>query len=158
MRRLLASKLSFPPKFANRNPRNLELLNLAQKDKGNHLSRFGNTHYYKVTFDSTSQDVSAKIIHSSGNVVFHLSSKDPAVNKFIIKGDNINNAKKLAKLFAFSCLQSGIFALKHYRNNPELGEKENSFLEIIERYGIELEEVENIERRYIPGYDYDEKL
>merc|ERR1719334_684022 len=155
--RLLAAVFAFPSPFRNRNPRNLELLNLRPRDRGSQFSAVRSDHYHRIIFERKGRFLNSKIEHSNGNIVLSASTKEYSIGSFLAKTYSSQAARNLAKILAYRCLQSGIESARFYKTTPEYSEKENIFLESLQKNGIELDEVDVIEQKTIPGVDYDEE-
>ncbi|OAF67743.1 hypothetical protein A3Q56_04537, partial [Intoshia linei] len=65
----------------NKNPRNLELMNLAVKSKGWDLNMNRKEYYIKVCLDVTNRNVTANCVHRWRGSLLTVSTKDTDISK-----------------------------------------------------------------------------
>jgi len=140
--------------FVNRNPRNLERLSLAPKDRGwgNGLaytpgSNFPNREYYhRIYVDKTNSNVTAYLEHYLGRVVFSVSTEDWKIRQHLYKGNDVAACKNIGKLLAERCIRAGI-SCAHWSMPEEVTETSSTIKAVydaITETGFALEEPEAI--------------
>ncbi|XP_022093374.1 39S ribosomal protein L18, mitochondrial-like [Acanthaster planci] len=96
------------PNFVNRNPRNLERMAVAQRDKGWSRSHPRKNYWHKLHFEKSNWHTRAYIQHYNGNVVISASTKEWAIKKHLYSTADVSAAENIGRILAQRCLESGI--------------------------------------------------
>ncbi|KAK3908638.1 39S ribosomal protein L18, mitochondrial [Frankliniella fusca] len=96
------------PVFHNRNPRNLELMTIAQKPEGYHLERFKVSYWHKLIVSVNQSKLTADIVHNNGSTVISASTGEFGIRKFLYRPTDVCAYKTIGKVIAQRCLESGI--------------------------------------------------
>jgi len=129
------------PKIENRNPRNLEKMALALKQKGFKLDSPTEHYYHKLILEKGTPHTTAYIQHCSGEIVLSASTKEWAIRKYLYSGNDVSAAKNIGKIIAQRCLESGILHVHASFNQEEqISESVTEFLKEVEKGGLSLEE------------------
>ncbi|KAL3857900.1 hypothetical protein ACJMK2_012525 [Sinanodonta woodiana] len=144
------------PVFLNRNPRNLEYMNLAYKRRGWRFQAPRKDYYNKLIFEPGNSQTKAYIEHWQGTRVVEASTKEWAIRKHLYSCTDVSAAKAVGSVLARRCLESGLTCV-FYDEQPEdkNSEKYQSFLTAIKEGHVELTEPEEIVPEYKPGIDYE---
>uniref|UniRef100_UPI00398F32B6 large ribosomal subunit protein uL18m n=1 Tax=Pristiophorus japonicus TaxID=55135 RepID=UPI00398F32B6 len=96
--------------FVNRNPRNLERLALARKDKGWQTTWPGHTYWHRLRFRKTQQHITA-YVEPGGygrNAVTLASTQEWAIKKHLYSTRDVTAAENVGRVLAQRCLEAGI--------------------------------------------------
>ncbi|GAB5572027.1 39S ribosomal protein L18 [Prionailurus iriomotensis] len=92
------------PEFTNRNPRNLELLAVARKERG-----WGTAWPSReLRVIRTQHHVEALVEHRSGQVVVSASTREWAIKKHLYSTTNVVACESVGRVLAERCLEAGI--------------------------------------------------
>ncbi|KAM7000835.1 large ribosomal subunit protein uL18m [Tautogolabrus adspersus] len=106
------------PTFENRNPRNLEQLALAVKDRGWKTSWPHREFYHRLVFSRTQHHVTAEVFSStSSDPVVSCSTKEWAVKKELPSTRCVAACQAVGEVLAQRCQQAGITRMV-YREIP----------------------------------------
>ena len=101
--------------------------------------------------------LNSHVEHSNGNIVISASTSEYSIGSFFRKTFSLQATNSLAKILAYRCLQSGIDSVKFYKTGAGPSEREQTFLDGLKKYGLELGEVDVIKQIRIPGVDYEKE-
>ncbi|XP_052132139.1 39S ribosomal protein L18, mitochondrial [Frankliniella occidentalis] len=127
------------PVFHNRNPRNLELMTIAQKPEGYHLDRFNVSYWHKLVITVSQSKVSADIVHNNGSSVVSASTGEFGIRKFLYRPTDVSAYKTIGKVIAQRSLESGINSV-FFDLEYEEGTKLAFLMEEAMKIGLSLEE------------------
>ncbi|KAM8973474.1 large ribosomal subunit protein uL18m [Pelodytes ibericus] len=96
------------PKFANRNPRNLERLALAVKDRGWGTMWPTRQFWHRLRFERTQHHVTAFVEHCNGNVVVSASTREWAVKKHLYSTKDVMACENIGRVLSQRCLEAGV--------------------------------------------------
>ncbi|XP_053179264.1 39S ribosomal protein L18, mitochondrial [Scomber japonicus] len=97
------------PTFVNRNPRNLEQMSLAVKDRGWKTVWPHREFYHRLVFSRTQHHVTAEVFSSSSPVpVLSCSTKEWAVKKELASTNCVAACQAVGDVLAHRCHQAGI--------------------------------------------------
>ncbi|KAF3693872.1 39S ribosomal protein L18, mitochondrial [Channa argus] len=97
------------PSFVNRNPRNLEQMALAVKDRGWKTSWPHQEFYHRLVFSRTQHHVTAEVFSSSSPVpVLSCSTKEWAIKKELASTNCVAACQAVGDVLAHRCQQAGI--------------------------------------------------
>ncbi|XP_078713554.1 large ribosomal subunit protein uL18m [Lampetra fluviatilis] len=96
------------PDFVNRNPRNLERMALALKDRGWDTVWPNRCYWHRLCLDRTQQHVSAWVEHCSRHVVVSVSTHEWAIKRHLHSTSDVAAAENVGRVLAQRCLESGI--------------------------------------------------
>eukprot|EP00064_Thunnus_orientalis_P022323 superscaffoldBa00007423_g22516 len=97
------------PTFVNRNPRNLEQMALAVKDRGWKTTWPHREFYHRLVFSRTQHHVTAEVFSSSSPVpVLSCSTKEWAVKKELASTNCVAACQAVGEVLAHRCQQAGI--------------------------------------------------
>ncbi|KAM3613069.1 uncharacterized protein V6R79_019599 [Siganus canaliculatus] len=100
---------SVNPTFVNRNPRNLEQMALAVKDRGWKTTWPHQQFYHRLEFSRTQHHVTAQVFSSSSTVpVLCCSTKEWAVKKQLASTNCVAACQAVGEVLAHRCQQAGI--------------------------------------------------
>jgi len=125
----------------NRNPRNLERLRIAYKPKGYFLEKPGRSFWHKLVLKSTSQGVTAQIIHFENGPVLEASTNEWSIRKHLYQSTDTSAYINLARVFAQRCLASGLTEMT-CTLDPAPNTKVDKFLKTLENEGVRLKEAD----------------
>ncbi|XP_032803374.1 large ribosomal subunit protein uL18m isoform X1 [Petromyzon marinus] len=94
--------------FVNRNPRNLERMALALKDRGWDTVWPNRCYWHRLCLDRTQQHVSAWVEHCSRHVVVSASTHEWAIKRHLHSTSDVAAAENVGRVLAQRCLESGI--------------------------------------------------
>ncbi|XP_014679039.1 PREDICTED: 39S ribosomal protein L18, mitochondrial-like [Priapulus caudatus] len=97
--------------FINRNPRNLEQLGHAVRDKGWYMQWPRRNYYHRLRFKRNSHRTTAEVVHYGGRVVVTASTSEPAIMNQLYSGSDVAAAANIGSIIAQRCLQAGIVQL-----------------------------------------------
>ncbi|XP_003970431.1 large ribosomal subunit protein uL18m [Takifugu rubripes] len=106
------------PTFVNRNPRNLEQMGLAVKDRGWKTSWPHRAFYHRLVFTRTQHHVTAEVFSSSSPIpVLSCSTKEWALKRELSSTTCVAACQAVGEVLAHRCLQAGINRMV-YREIP----------------------------------------
>ncbi|GAB1300527.1 39S ribosomal protein L18, mitochondrial [Apodemus speciosus] len=91
------------PEFTNRNPRNLELLGVARKERG-----WATVWPNQLRVRKTQHHVEAFVEHLNGQVVVSASTREWAIKKHLYSTRNVVACESIGRVLAQRCLEAGI--------------------------------------------------
>ncbi|XP_029800141.1 39S ribosomal protein L18, mitochondrial isoform X2 [Suricata suricatta] len=96
------------PEFTNRNPRNLELLAVARKERGWGTVWPSHEFWHRLRVVKTQHHVDALVEHRSGQVVVSASTREWAIKKHLYSTTNVVACESVGRVLAERCLEAGI--------------------------------------------------
>lgn len=96
------------PEFVNRNPRNLEKMALAYKDKGWFKSQPRREYWHKLFVKKSTRHVSAWVEHVNGHTPVKASTQEWAIKKHLYSTNDVVARRNLGRVLAQRCLEAGI--------------------------------------------------
>lgn len=96
------------PEFTNRNPRNLELLAVARKERGWGTVWPSREFWHRLRVIKTQHHVEAIVEHRNGKVVVSASTREWAIKKHLYRTRNVVAYESIGRVLAERCLQAGI--------------------------------------------------
>ncbi|XP_071790877.1 large ribosomal subunit protein uL18m-like [Asterias amurensis] len=133
------------PNFLNRNPRNLERMGVARRDKGWGQSHPRRSYWHKLHFEKSNRHIKAYVQHYNGSVVVSASTKEWAIKKFVYSTSDVAAAENIGRILALRCLECGIGNL-HWNIDEDMlqFERIEAFVKAMEDGGIILSEPEEV--------------
>ncbi|CAD5229128.1 unnamed protein product [Bursaphelenchus okinawaensis] len=134
--------------FFNRNPRNLEFLQLKRKDTGYGLEKNNEkrSFIYKAVLTSSSQQTSGALIHNENGVVLSVSTKDAGISNQLYSNVDTAAAYNIGRALAKKLTDSGIKSCIMGVEPEELerSSRKKAFFSALETAGISLQEPDTI--------------
>lgn len=96
------------PDFANRNPRNLERLALAVKDRGWGTVWPTRQYWHRLRLERSGHHVTATVEHCNGNIVLCASTQEWAVKKHLYSTKDAMACENVGRILAQRCLEAGL--------------------------------------------------
>ncbi|KAM8788108.1 large ribosomal subunit protein uL18m [Rhynchonycteris naso] len=96
------------PEFTNRNPRNLELLAVARKERGWGTVWPSREFWHRLRVIRTQHHIEAFVEHRSGQVVVSASTREWAIRKYLYSTRNVVACENIGRVLAQRCLEAGI--------------------------------------------------
>ncbi|NXV81764.1 RM18 protein, partial [Atlantisia rogersi] len=96
------------PEFTNRNPRNLEQLALARKERGWKTTWPKREFWHRLRLERTQHYVEAFVERSNGDVVVSASTREWAIKRHLYSPKGVSACKNLGRVIAQRCLEAGI--------------------------------------------------
>nr|XP_006978094.1 39S ribosomal protein L18, mitochondrial [Peromyscus maniculatus bairdii] len=96
------------PEFINRNPRNLELLGVARKERGWATVWPSREFWHRLRVIKTQHHVEALVEHQNGQVVVSASTREWAIKKHLYNTRNVVACESIGRVLARRCLEAGI--------------------------------------------------
>ncbi|XP_018419036.1 PREDICTED: 39S ribosomal protein L18, mitochondrial [Nanorana parkeri] len=96
------------PEFTNRNPRNLESLSLAVKDRGWGTVWPTRAYWHRLRLERSGYHVTALVEHTNGNIVLSASTKEWGVKKHLYSTVGATACENVGRVMAQRCLEAGI--------------------------------------------------
>ncbi|XP_006868528.1 PREDICTED: 39S ribosomal protein L18, mitochondrial [Chrysochloris asiatica] len=96
------------PEFTNRNPRNLELLAVARKERGWKTVWPSREFWHRLRVIRTQHHTEAFVEHLSGQIVVSASTREWAIKKHLYSTRNVVACESAGRVLAERCLQAGI--------------------------------------------------
>uniref|UniRef100_A0A669PDS7 Large ribosomal subunit protein uL18m n=1 Tax=Phasianus colchicus TaxID=9054 RepID=A0A669PDS7_PHACC len=96
------------PEFTNRNPRNLEQLALARKERGWETTWPKREFWHRLRLERTQHYVEAFVERSNGNVVLSASTREWAIKRHLYSPKGVTACRNLGRVMAQRCLEAGI--------------------------------------------------
>lgn len=146
-------------KFTNRNPKNLEQMNLGRKRKGWLLQYPSYANFYhRVQFEATNRHTSAMVEHCTGKTIISASTKEFAIAKHLYSLTDYCAALNIGRVLARRCLEAGVNRTTILAPlQAENSHKFDAFVSALEDGGLDLTEGQEIIPEYEPGIDYDDE-
>lgn len=106
------------PTFENRNPRNLEQMALAVKERGWETTWPHREFYHRLMFTRSQRHVTAEVISCSSSIpVLSCSTKEWALKKELQSTNCVATCRAVGEVLAVRCRQAGITRMV-YRESP----------------------------------------
>ncbi|XP_053150520.1 39S ribosomal protein L18, mitochondrial isoform X2 [Hemicordylus capensis] len=96
------------PDFTNRNPRNLEQMVVARKERGWKTTWPKREYWHRLRLERTQRHVEAYVEHSSGCVVVSASTREWAIKKHLRNTAGVAACENVGRVLAQRCLEGGI--------------------------------------------------
>ncbi|KFV41935.1 hypothetical protein N328_00251, partial [Gavia stellata] len=96
------------PDFTNRNPRNLEQLALARKERGWKTTWPKREFWHRLRLERTQHYVEAFVERCNGDVVVSASTREWAIKRHLYSPKGVTACKNLGRVMAQRCLEAGI--------------------------------------------------
>ncbi|NXV91684.1 RM18 protein, partial [Calonectris borealis] len=96
------------PDFTNRNPRNLEQLALARKERGWKTTWPKREFWHRLRLEQTQHYVEAFVERCNGDVVVSASTREWAIKRHLYSPKGVAACKNLGRVMAQRCLEAGI--------------------------------------------------
>lgn len=96
------------PEFTNRNPRNLELLGVARKERGWGTVWPSREFWHRLRVIRTQHHVEALVEHWNGQIVVSASTREWAIKKHLYSTRNVVACETIGRVLAQRCLEAGI--------------------------------------------------
>ncbi|XP_068794960.1 large ribosomal subunit protein uL18m [Struthio camelus] len=96
------------PDFTNRNPRNLEQLALARKERGWKTTWPKHEFWHRLRLERTQHYVEAFVERCNGDVVVSASTREWAIKRHLYSPKGVAACKNLGHVMAQRCLEAGI--------------------------------------------------
>ncbi|NWR30706.1 RM18 protein, partial [Tachuris rubrigastra] len=96
------------PDFTNRNPRNLEQLALARKERGWKTTWPKREFWHRLRLERTQHYVEAFVERTNGDVVVSASTREWAIKRHLYSPKGVAACKNLGRVMAQRCLEAGI--------------------------------------------------
>ncbi|NXL87896.1 RM18 protein, partial [Alectura lathami] len=96
------------PEFTNRNPRNLEQLALARKERGWKTTWPRREFWHRLRLERTQHYVEAFVERSNGDVVVSASTREWAIKRHLYSPKGVTACRNLGRVMAQRCLEAGI--------------------------------------------------
>ncbi|NWS57370.1 RM18 protein, partial [Chunga burmeisteri] len=96
------------PDFTNRNPRNLEQLALARKERGWKTTWPKREFWHRLRLERTQHYVEAFVERSNGDVVVSASTREWAIKRHLYSPKGVAACRNLGRVMAQRCLEAGI--------------------------------------------------
>ncbi|KAM3173326.1 hypothetical protein ACTXT7_012714 [Hymenolepis weldensis] len=149
---LFLSALRF---YQNRNPRNFELMGIADKTEGWEFQAPRKDFWHKVILERGKHHTIGKVIHKTSGVVVYASTQENAINKKLYSTIDVSAAENIGRILAHRCHCIGIISvLFDVVETPLKSARNKAFYDALLESGIELEEP-SIPRPENYGIDYD---
>uniref|UniRef100_A0A8B9CKR5 Large ribosomal subunit protein uL18m n=1 Tax=Anser brachyrhynchus TaxID=132585 RepID=A0A8B9CKR5_9AVES len=94
--------------FTNRNPRNLEQLALARKERGWKTTWPKREFWHRLRLERTQHYVEAFVERCNGDVVVSASTREWAIKRHLYSPKGVTACKNLGRVMAQRCLEAGI--------------------------------------------------
>ncbi|NWY98447.1 RM18 protein, partial [Loxia curvirostra] len=96
------------PNFTNRNPRNLEQMALARKERGWKTTWPKREFWHRLRLERTQHYVEAFVERSNGDVVVSASTREWAIKRHLYSPKGVAACRNLGRVMAQRCLEAGI--------------------------------------------------
>ncbi|NWX38618.1 RM18 protein, partial [Notiomystis cincta] len=96
------------PNFTNRNPRNLEQMALARKERGWKTTWPKREFWHRLRLERTQHYVEAFVERSNGDVVLSASTREWAIKRHLYSPKGVAACRNLGRVMAQRCLEAGI--------------------------------------------------
>ncbi|XP_055335536.1 39S ribosomal protein L18, mitochondrial-like [Paramacrobiotus metropolitanus] len=140
---------SINPEFYNRNPRNMELMNLAHKAVGWGLEAKRRDYYNKLVLEKTEHHTKAYVEHIDGRVIVSASTEELAIARHLYRNTDVSAAENIGRILGRRMLETGIiFVYSPYTEEDKKSQRMLAFLNALADSGVQMQESERI-----PAYD-----
>ncbi|XP_055471904.1 39S ribosomal protein L18, mitochondrial isoform X1 [Psammomys obesus] len=96
------------PEFTNRNPRNLELLGVARKERGWATVWPSREFWHRLRVIKTQHHIEALVENLNGQVVVSASTREWAIKKHLYNTRNVVACESIGRVLAQRCLEAGL--------------------------------------------------
>ncbi|XP_042319209.1 39S ribosomal protein L18, mitochondrial [Sceloporus undulatus] len=96
------------PDFTNRNPRNLERLGVARKERGWKTTWPKREYWHRLRLVRTQNHVEAYVEHCSGHILVSASTREWAIKKHLHSTSCLSACENVGRVLAQRCLEAGI--------------------------------------------------
>uniref|UniRef100_A0A8B9Z4Y0 Large ribosomal subunit protein uL18m n=1 Tax=Bos mutus grunniens TaxID=30521 RepID=A0A8B9Z4Y0_BOSMU len=96
------------PEFTNRNPRNLELLAVARKERGWGTVWPSREFWHRLRVIRSQHHIEALVEHRNGQVVVSASTREWAIKKHLYSTKSVVACESVGRVLALRCLEAGI--------------------------------------------------
>ncbi|XP_031625747.1 39S ribosomal protein L18, mitochondrial [Contarinia nasturtii] len=131
----------------NRNPRNLEMMKIAQRPDGYLLDMPGRCFWNKLVLEKTTKGLTASVQHYTGRTVLESSTEEWSLSKHLYRPYDMAAYVNFGRIFARRCLEAGIIEVANYNEAPE-GSKLGRFIKELENNGLKLSESPQYKKHY----------
>ncbi|XP_062980547.1 large ribosomal subunit protein uL18m [Elgaria multicarinata webbii] len=134
------------PDFTNRNPRNLELLAVARKERGWETSWPTREYWHRLRLERTQRHVKAYVEHRNGHIVVSASTQEWAIKKHLYNTSGVTACMNVGRVVAHRCLEAGINFVDFRATIPweKRGTAVQSFANAVTEGGVVLEELQRL--------------
>eukprot|EP00731_Ephydatia_muelleri_P023492 Em0015g1075a len=126
--------------YCNRNPRNLELLGLADKPKGFETKNQRVDYYHRLMLDVSSRHVTAYVNHNNGVKVVEASTKEMCIARHLYKTSDVCAAFNVGRVLAARCKETGLYRVMWEHKFDREHKKVKAFIKAFSRSGVRLHE------------------
>uniref|UniRef100_A0A8C4VEW8 Large ribosomal subunit protein uL18m n=1 Tax=Falco tinnunculus TaxID=100819 RepID=A0A8C4VEW8_FALTI len=134
------------PDFTNRNPRNLEQLALARKERGWKTTWPKREFWHRLRLERTQHYVEAFVERSNGDIVVSASTREWAIKRHLYSPKGVAACKNLGRVMAQRCLEAGINFVNFKAVIPWERRCDSEFEKAMEEGGVVLREPQRIYR------------
>ncbi|KAK0417501.1 hypothetical protein QR680_013047 [Steinernema hermaphroditum] len=138
--------------FVNRNPRNLEMLNLMPRPTGYPLEkdREMKNFIYKAVLIASKGNTEAQVVHHRNGVVLSASTREKAIADQLYSTVDICAAMNIGRVLADRCRKAGILHMVAGSKSElvERSQKQKAFFDALKSEGINLYERDHIEHTF----------
>ncbi|NXU51472.1 RM18 protein, partial [Turnix velox] len=96
------------PEFTNRNPRNLEQLALARKERGWKTTWPKREFWHRLRLERTQHYVEAFVERCNGDIVVSASTREWAIKRHLYSPKGVSACRNLGRVIAQRCLEAGV--------------------------------------------------
>uniref|UniRef100_A0A6I8N097 Large ribosomal subunit protein uL18m n=1 Tax=Ornithorhynchus anatinus TaxID=9258 RepID=A0A6I8N097_ORNAN len=96
------------PEFVNRNPRNLERLAVARKERGWATVWPGREFWHRLKVERSQRHVTASVERRDGRTVVSASTREWAVKRHLYRTGNAAACENVGRVLAGRCLEAGV--------------------------------------------------
>ncbi|XP_077204549.1 large ribosomal subunit protein uL18m [Paroedura picta] len=134
------------PNFTNRNPRNLEQLALARKERGWKTTWPTQEYWHRLRLKQTHNHVEGYIEHCSGQIVVSASTREWAIKQHLHHTTGVTACINVGRVLAQRCLEAGINFVDCQVIIPyeKHSESIQGFHNAVSEGGVELKELRRI--------------
>ncbi|KAF2974379.1 hypothetical protein EK904_009939 [Melospiza melodia maxima] len=109
------------PNFTNRNPRNLEQMALARKERGWKTTWPKREFWHRLRLERTQHYVEAFVERSNGDVVVSASTREWAIKRHLYSPKGVAACRNLGRVIAQRCLEAGINFIQEFEKAVKEG-------------------------------------
>ncbi|XP_038623681.1 39S ribosomal protein L18, mitochondrial [Tachyglossus aculeatus] len=133
------------PEFTNRNPRNLERLAVARKERGWATVWPKRQFWHRLSVARSQHHVTASVEHCNGYTVVSASTREWAIKKHLYRTRNVVACENVGRVLAGRCLEAGINFVGFQATPWEYSSPSiQRLLKAMTEGGVELKEPERI--------------
>ncbi|TKR68502.1 hypothetical protein L596_024477 [Steinernema carpocapsae] len=144
--------------FINRNPRNLEMLNLVPKPTGYSLEkdREMKNFIYKAVLVASKGNTEAHVVHYENGIVLSASTREKAIADQLYSNVDTCAAMNIGRVLADRCKKAGIVYMipGSKTKTIERSQKQTAFFDSLKASGINLFERDHIEHTFQNNPDF----